>query len=66
MHPDAKLMIQLVCTFLDHGESLCLAKICTTRIALTHWGRVTHICISKLTIIGSDNGLSPDQRQAIV
>ena len=24
---------------------------------LTHWGRVTHICISKLTIIGSDNGL---------
>ena len=33
---------------------------------LTHWGRVTHICISKLTIIGSDNGLSPDQRQAII
>ena len=32
---------------------------------LTHWGRVTHICISKLTIIGSDNGLSPSQRQAI-
>ena len=25
---------------------------------LTHWGRVTHICVSKLTIIGSDNGLS--------
>ena len=33
---------------------------------LTHWGRVTHICISKLTIIGSDNGLSPGQRQAII
>ena len=27
---------------------------------LTHWGRVTHLCVSKLTIIGSDNGLSPD------
>ena len=26
---------------------------------LTHWGRVTHICVSKLTSIGSDNGLSP-------
>ena len=26
---------------------------------------VTHICISKLTITGSDNGLSPDWRQAI-
>ena len=34
--------------------------------ALTHWGRVAHMCISKLTIIGSDNGLSPDRRQAII
>ena len=33
---------------------------------LTHWGRVTHICVSKHTIIGSDNGLSPDRRQAII
>ena len=33
---------------------------------LTHWGLVTHICISKLTIIGSDNGLAPDRRQAII
>ena len=35
-------------------------------ITLTHWGRVTHICVSKLTIIGSDNGLSPGRRQAII
>ena len=33
---------------------------------LTHWGGVTHICIVKLTIIGSDNGLSPGRRQAII
>ena len=33
---------------------------------LTHWGRVTHISISKLTIIGSDNGLSPGRCQAII
>ena len=33
---------------------------------LTDWGRVTHICVSKLTIIGSDNGLSPGRRQAII
>ena len=33
---------------------------------LTHWGRVTHICISKLTFIVSDNGLSPGRRQAII
>ena len=24
---------------------------------LMHWGRVTHICVNALTIIGSDNGL---------
>ena len=29
------------------------------RVQLTHWGRVTHICVNKLTIIGSDNGLLP-------
>ena len=29
---------------------------------LTHWGRVTHIYVGKLTIIGSDNGLSPEWR----
>ena len=33
---------------------------------LTHWGRVTHICVGKLTIIGSDNGLSPERRQPII
>ena len=38
----------------------------TTPTILTHWGRVTHICVGKLNIIGSDNGLSPEQRQAIV
>ena len=34
--------------------------------SLTHWGRVMHICISKLAIISSDNGLSPGRRQAII
>ena len=34
-------------------------------MTLTHWGRVTHICVSNLTIIGADNGLSPGRRQAI-
>ena len=27
---------------------------------------MTHICVSKLTIIGSDNGLSPGRRQTII
>ena len=34
--------------------------------SLTHWGRVTHICVGKRFIIGSDNGLSPERRQAII
>ena len=37
-----------------------------TRGKLTHWGRATHICVGKLTIIGSDNGLSPGRHQAII
>ena len=36
------------------------------RIVLTHWVRTTHICVGNLTIIGSDNGLSPGWRQAII
>ena len=31
-----------------------------------HWGRVTHICIGRLSITGSDNGLSTGRRQAII
>ena len=51
------------------SESLAIeAQQCgiSTLWLLTQWGRVTHICISKLTIIGSDNGSSPVQRQAII
>ena len=33
---------------------------------LTHWGRLTHICVSKQTSIDSDIGLSPGRRQAII
>ena len=27
---------------------------------------MTHICVGELTIIGSDNGVSPGRRQAII
>ena len=33
---------------------------------LTHWGRVTHICVGKLTNIGSGNRLLPGRRQPII
>ena len=35
-------------------------------MSLTHWGQVTHICVGTNTNIGSDNGLSPGRRQAII
>ena len=35
-------------------------------LLLTDWGRVTHICVGKLTIIGSDKACPlNEQRQAI-
>ena len=47
---------------------LCFFPACRISQAkwLTHWGRVTHICVGKTTIIGSDNGLSPGRRQVII
>ena len=56
---------------LTHSSQWCHMASCICLIIgpgclLTHWGRVTHICVSKQTIIGSDNGLSPGRRQAII
>ena len=34
--------------------------------SFTHWGWMTHICVGNLTITGSDNGLWPVRRQAII
>ena len=50
---------------------LCLSweryKVARTyACVLTHRGRVTHIYADKLTISGSDNGLSPARCQAII
>ena len=43
-----------------------LSLFLTLPSSLTHWGRVTHICVRKQTSIGSDNGLLPGRRQAII
>ena len=59
---------------LYHFDLLCYFVVCSnyTTVAvpikspLTHWGRVTHICLINSTIIGSDNGLAPSRRQAII
>ena len=45
--------------FICKYKSLC-------NYELTHWSWEMHIYVSKLTIISSDNGLSPGRRQAII
>ena len=46
--------------------TLKLWKISIKIFSLTHWDWVTHICVGKLTIIGSYNGMSPGMCQAII
>ena len=53
----------LTCAFLYHKINHLFYYV---TLALTHSGRVTHICVGNLTTIGSDNGLSPGRRQAII
>ena len=56
-------------TILDHYQyKIILVNVMNVQETnpLTHWGRVKHICVSRLTITGSDNGLSPGRRQAII
>ena len=43
-----------------------ITRIDQTLPILTHWGRATHICVSNVTIIGSDNSLSSGRHQAII
>ena len=50
----------------DDFLGVILNKLLHKESSLTHWGRVTHIHVSKSTIIGSDNGLSPGRHQAII
>ena len=43
---------------------LRLGSFLPRAIMVTHWGRVMHIYVSKISIIHSDNGLSPAGRHA--
>ena len=38
----------------------------TCLVTFNQWGRVTHICCSKIIIIDSHNGLSPGRHQIII
>ena len=52
-----KLLLKWLVLYI-HGRYSC--------VFLTHWGRVMHTCVSKLTVIGWDNDLSPCRRQATI
>ena len=47
-------------------SSSCSGVTMRVVIELTHWGRVTPICVSGRIIIRSDNGLSPGRRLCII
>ena len=44
----------------------CPMQTIFSNLSVTHWGRETYICVGKLTTIGSDNGLLPERRLAII
>ena len=50
----------------QNDRTTFLVMQCSLCYMLTHWGRVTHICVVNLTIVGSNNSLSPGRHQAII
>ena len=48
-----------------HWSNLMIISV-SAKQSLTRWGRVTHICVSKLAIVVSNNDLSHSRHQAIV
>ena len=60
------LYLSIYCSLYYISVSCIWLMLCCVFLWLTHWGQVTHICVVKLTIIGSDNGLWPGRRQAII
>ena len=61
-----KRWVQFVDTVICVTNTMDYTEPITSKVALTHWRRATHICDGKLITIGSDNGLSPGRRQAII
>ena len=55
----------LICYLCSDNTILKLVPHFPGTNELTHWGWVTHICVIKLHIIDSDNGLLPGRHQAI-
>ena len=62
-----KLSIEMINLLLHNRHLIAYeASTCEENCVLTHWTWLMHISVSNLTIIGSDDGLSPGRRQAII
>ena len=61
---DEIIMVTHITVMSHECHGISITSIST--VCLTYWGRVTHIYVSKLTTIDSDNGLSPERHQAII
>ena len=67
VHFTVSVQVTILCDkFESYAFKITITSSSHGATVLIYFGRVTHICISKLTTIGSDNGLSPGQRQAII
>ena len=63
---EINLHCNYILSFHAYIWDMIFTHVPASTVYLTHWGRATHTCVGKLTIIGSDNGLSPARRQAII
>ena len=57
-------MLSFLFYYVNPPKGELLVNLCVS--TLIGWGRVTHICVGNLTIIGSDNCSSPGRRHAII
>ena len=57
-------MLSFLFYYVNLHKGELLVNLCVS--TLIDWGRVTRICVGNLTIIGSDNCLSPGRRHAII
>ena len=57
-------MLSFLFYYVNVPKGELLVNLCVS--ILIDWGRVMRICVGNLTIIGSDNCLSPGRRHAIV
>ena len=57
-------MLSFLFYYVNLPKGELLVNLCVS--TLIDWGRVTRICVGNLTIIGSDNCLSPGRHHAII